>query len=98
MFPDLPHYLSSKTKNRKPQVRRLNIECNKSIISEINNLNNSLNTIIEYDAFNKLENQLKNIILPDATFISKIKDDLIIGWFNNDKHFIIGCPLQYNML
>ncbi|CAI6373515.1 unnamed protein product [Macrosiphum euphorbiae] len=53
LFPDLPFYLSSKTKNGKQP--------------------------------DKIENQLKKTILPDATFITKIKDDLIIGWLNNDN-------------
>jgi len=95
LFPDLPHYLSSKTKNRKPPVQRLNIECNKNIIPETHNLDDSLNEIIEYDAFTKIENQLKNTILPDTTFISKLKDDLIIGWFNNDNDTVFKKIIIY---
>jgi hypothetical protein len=41
--------------------------------------------LLSFDTYNNIVNQLKNTILPDATFISKIKDDLIIGWFNNDE-------------
>lgn len=93
LFPDLPHYLSSIKKIRKPQVRHLNTKSNNA---ETPNLNSSFNTtIIEYDIFYNIVNQLKSTILPDATFISMVKDDLVIGWFNNDKDTVFKKIIIY---
>lgn len=84
LFPGLPHSRST-AKIRKPPIQRLNTVYNND---ETPNLNDSFNIVNEFDAFNNIVNQLKNTVLPDTTFISTIKDDLIIGWFNNDTDMV----------